>query len=164
MCPWKPWHYRLTMRRMRRRRWSSHRSGGPAVQPVCAQPSGLAAITGYVGNADLTVAPLPPEGVLPSLTEPGVAPTPSSWLGGSLAPARRSLDHRRAERLDSSALTPAGFLERVQAVRGEPQQQATASSAKIQIEVLSGSLDGSENFTTPTEPRSFGPPAQIDEC
>ena len=30
----------------------------------------------------------------PSLTEPGVAPTPSSWLGGSLAPTRRSLEQR----------------------------------------------------------------------
>ena len=137
-------------------------TGGPAVQPTCAQPQGLAAITGYVGNADLTVAPLPSDGALPSLTEPGVAPTPSSWLGGSLAPTRRSLEQRRAERLDSSALTPAGFLERVQAFRAEPQQQASA--AETRIEMLSGSLDGSENLTTPTEPRSFGPPAQVEDC
>ena len=139
-------------------------TGGPAVQPTCAQPKGLAAITGYVGNADLTVAPLPSDGALPSLTEPGVAPTPSSWLGGALAPTRRSLEQRRAERLDSSALTPAGFLERVQTFRAEPQQQASASSAEIQIEMLSGSLDGSENLKTLTEPRSFGPPAQVEDC
>lgn len=138
-------------------------TGGPAVQPVSAQPTGMAAITGYMSNADLTVAPLPSDAVLPSLTEPGVAPTPSSWLGGSLAPSRRSLEQRRAERLDSSALTPAGFLDRVQSVHVEPQQQASASSSGIRIEMISGSLDGSENFTTPTNPMSFGPP-NVTDC
>eukprot|EP00435_Cladocopium_sp_Y103_P013918 s4422_g3.t1 len=66
-------------------------TGGPAVQPAAAQPKAMAAITGCSGGGNLVVAPLPSDAAMPSLTEPGVAPTPSSWLGGSLAPARRSL-------------------------------------------------------------------------
>lgn len=138
-------------------------TGGPAVQPAAAQPKAMAAITGYPGGVNLVVAPLPSDSATPSLTEPGVAPTPSSWMGGSLAPARRSLDQRRSERLDPSAMTPAGFLDRVGQVRGEVPQPS--SSSAVQIEILSGSLDGSEAFLTPSQPRSFAPPKpKVEEC
>eukprot|EP00435_Cladocopium_sp_Y103_P017511 s4422_g4.t1 len=53
-------------------------------------------------------------------------------------------------------MTPAGFLDRVGQARGEVQQPS--SSSRVQIEILSGSLDGSEAFITPSQPRSFAPP------
>ena len=60
-------------------------------------------------------------------------------------------------------MTPAGFLDRVGQVRGEVPQPS--SSSAVQIEILSGSLDGSEAFLTPSQPRSFAPPKpKVEEC
>ena len=51
-----------------------------------------------------------------SLTEPGVAPTPGDIQVGSLAPSSRSLEQRRSEALDQSAMTPATWIEWVEAL------------------------------------------------
>ena len=60
-----------------------------------------------------------------SITEPGVPPDQGTAASGRpLMPTRRSLDQRRGEMVDHSAMTPAGFVEQVRMM-----QQAGGSSA-----------------------------------
>ena len=71
----------------------------------------------------------------PSLTDPGVAPTPgSAWEGNALAPARRSLDARRTETMDRSAWTPAAFVQEVRRAQGVlPTSSCEAQEINIEI-------------------------------
>ena len=126
---------------------------GPAVQPVNAGAAPLKSLTG--GHADQGGVPLAPlSEAQPSLNAPGEAPAPSSWLGGSLAPPRRSLEQRRGDMMDLSAMTPASFVEKVSQVH-EAQKQS--QSPGVTIEYVEGSLDGSDRPTS--DPVSFGPKA-----
>ena len=92
----------------------------------------------------------------PSLNAPGEAPAPSSWLGGSLAPPRRTLEQRREDTVDLSAMTPAGFVEKVNQVQAA---QLESFVEEVRIEFLSGSLDGSQPEPS-SGPISYGPKAQ----
>lgn len=130
-------------------------TGGPAVQPQMAQPQQLKSITGMGGSANLSVAPI--EETATSLTEPGVAPPPSSLQGGALAPSRRSLEQRRGEALDSSALTPAAFVEKVHVFQHAASSSSGGPSEPVKIEFLEGSLDGSSGEYRTSGPTSFKP-------
>ena len=133
-------------------------AGGPAVQPTSQAPAKLQALAAGSTDQMTSLAPLSED--QPSVNAPGEAPTPSSWLGGSLAPGRRSLEQRRSERMDFSAMTPAGFVEAVQLASGD--QRAGRSSGgggtELEIEFVSGSLDGSAE-AAPGVPQSFAPKA-----
>ena len=87
-------------------------TGGPAVQPASAMTASLKAISGPQPSLGGPLAPQSDQPV--SLTEPGQAPDPESWLtAGSLAPSRRTLEQRRGDQMAYSAMTPAGFVQQV---------------------------------------------------
>ena len=130
-------------------------TGGPAVQRLDgAQPPGYQALTGGVAQ-NINAAPALPAAstAAPSLTEPGVSPTPGSWEGGTLAPARRTLDERRTEgiRATMSATEFVTFVDQFPQAQRQPAQ-----SSSVQIEEVVGSLDGSEGQEQGV-PRSYGP-------
>ena len=131
---------------------------GPAVQPVNAASTPLKALTG--GRADQGGVPIVPLSEdQPSLNAPGEAPAPSSWLGGSLAPPRRSLEERRGDSMDLSAMTPASFVEKVNKVQEAQLSTFIEEVRQVTIEYVGGSLDGSGQQSTPSEPVSYGPKA-----
>ena len=139
-------------------------TGGPAVQPANAFTSSMKAIT---GQNPVEQVVYPHKGVTlaqadVSITEPGVPPDQGAAASGRpLMPTRRSLDQRRGEMVDHSAMTPAGFVEQVRMM-----QQAGGSSSgsrsgqggtdEIQIEFVDA-VEGTEGGTS-SQPRSFGPP------
>lgn len=133
-------------------------TGGPAVQPANAFTPSMKALTGQ-SSADQVVYPhkgvtLAPADV--SVTEPGVPPDQGTAVGQPLMPARRSLDQRRSEAVDHSAMTPAGFVEQVRRMQSSGSNAAQREAVEeIQIEFVDA-VEGSE-FTTPVNPRSFGP-------
>ena len=128
---------------------------GPTVVPAQeADANKFKALTGAPIEQAVVAAPV--SSVEPSITQPGVALAPgSSMQGSALAPPRRSLEQRRSETIDSSAWTPAAFVQEVErAQRGGTQAR---SSSEIEIQ-YAGSLDGSgPPVATSSEPRSFGP-------
>ena len=128
---------------------------GPAVQPVNVASPHLKALTGSMGEqGGVPIVQL--SEAQPSLNAPGEAPAPSSWLGGSLAPPRRTLEQRREDTVDLSAMTPAGFVEKVNQVQAA---QLESFVEEVRIEFLSGSLDGSQPEPS-SGPISYGPKAQ----
>ena len=127
-------------------------AGGPAVQEA-------AVFTPYKslmshGSAEPAQAPEDAEPVAADLSG---ASASEAWLGGPVMPTRRSLDQRRGESLDSSAMTPAGFVQKVRQVtdpllklnKYDPNWRAE------EIDLQSGA----------GQPRSFGPssPPEIEE-
>eukprot|EP00434_Breviolum_minutum_P027854 symbB.v1.2.024640.t1/scaffold2346.1/size82077/1 len=86
-------------------------TGGPAVQPAGNNTASMKALTGDV-VADQSRYPhrgvsLSEQEV--SVTAPGVLPDKAFAPGSTLAPSRRTLDQRRSETVDFSAMTPSGF-------------------------------------------------------
>ena len=132
-------------------------TGGPAVQPASAMTASLKAISGPQPSLGGPLAPQSDQPV--SLTEPGQAPDPESWLtAGSLAPSRRTLEQRRGDQMAYSAMTPAGFVQQVESLQPEgAQDPAQWSASSVVVEELGGSLDGSAGASTASAPRSFGP-------
>ena len=142
-------------------------AGGPAVQPVGVINTQVRALTGATRSYEAPLVPLVEEPI--SLTEPGVAPTPADIQVGSLAPSRRSLEQRRSEALDQSAMTPATFVERVGNMGAASSSAPTSESAPemlesvtiggVRIELTGGSLDGSAHEGAQAGvPKSFKPP------
>jgi len=142
-------------------------AGGPAVQPAGTATSQVKALTGAIRSHEAPLTPVVGEAV--SLTEPGVAPTPADIQVGSLAPSRRSLEQRRAESLDQSAMTPATFVDRVGSFGAAASSAAPSNAAApellesatiggVRIELVGGSLDGSAEEAQPGVPMSFRPP------
>ena len=130
-------------------------TGGPAVQHVGPVQENLRMLTGQPRLVETSLAVAPVSTAQPSLTDPGVTPDPgSAWEGNALAPARRSLEARRTESMDRSAWTPSAFVHEVRRAHG-PSQAAPAESQEIKIEMVVGSLDGSD--LAHQGPRSFGP-------
>ena len=80
-----------------------------------------------------------------SVTAPGVLPDKAFAPGSTLAPSRRTLDQRRSETVDFSAMTPSAFVDRVKNMGSAGSSSASAQVQKeeITIEFLGGSLDGS---------------------
>lgn len=112
-------------------------------------------ITGQFKLVETSLAVTPVSTAQPSLTDPGVAPDPgSAWEGNALAPARRSLEARRIDAMDRSAWTPAAFVQEVRKAQGAPQASARETE-EIKIEMVGGSLDGSDGAHQ--GPRSYGP-------
>ena len=137
-------------------------TGGPAVQPAGNNTASMKALTGDV-VADQSRYPhrgvsLSEQEV--SVTAPGVLPDRASAQGSTLAPSRRTLDQRRSETVDFSAMTPSAFVDRVKNMGSAGSSAASAQVQKeeITIEFLGGSLDGSGEGSTPSQPRSYGPP------
>ena len=143
-------------------------AGGPAVQPVGVINTQVRALTGATRSHEAPLVPVVEEPV--SLTEPGVAPTPADIQVGSLAPSRRSLEQRRSEALDQSAMTPATFVDRVggmwsassaaaPSTATEPELLESVTIGGVRIELTGGSLGGSaEGGAQQGVPRSFQPP------
>lgn len=135
-------------------------TGGPAVQPVAAM-SNVRAITGVTRSYEAPLTPIAEQEV--SLTDPGVSPMPVDIQSGSLAPARRSLAQRRGETLDQSAMTPAGFVEKVNKMRSQtpsedPSLLQSVTVGGVRIELTGGAQDGSNSEAGPSgAPRSFKP-------
>ena len=94
-----------------------------------------------------------------SVTAPGVLPD-KAFDGSTLAPSRRTLDQRRSETVDFSAMTPSAFVDRVKNMGSAGSSSASAQVQKeeITVEFLGGSLDGSGEGSTNSQPRSYGPP------
>ena len=134
-------------------------TGGPAVQPANAFTPNMKALTGQ-NPVEQVVYPhkgvtLAPADV--SVTEPGVPPAQGLAAGQPLMPTRRSLDQRRGEMVDHSAMTPSGFVDQVRMMRGGVSTGDHRSEPdELQIEFVDA-RDGSE-ATTPGMPRSFAPP------
>ena len=89
-----------------------------------------------------------------------MAPTPGDIQVGSLAPSRRSLEQRRSESLDQSAMTPATFVDRVGGSFGASSGASPGTTEAtdllesvniggVQIEFVGGSLDGSSEGAQP---------------
>ena len=142
-------------------------AGGPAVQPAGPAAVQMKALTGATRSHEAPLTPVIEGGV--SLTEPGVAPTPGDIQVGSLAPSRRSLEQRRSEALDQSAMTPATFVDRVGGSFGASSGASPGTTEAtdllesvniggVQIEFVGGSLDGSSEGAQPGRPVSFKPP------
>ena len=135
---------------------------GPAVRPLESAPKLAPALTGSGDFRGIPAAPV--SSAKPSMTDPGQAPAPSSWTGGSIAPPRRSLEHRRNEPLDQSAMTPQAFVEAARNYgsgwrgAGGPDRQWT-SSVRIN-EIVEDGPDGGQ-----AGPRSFKPvkPDEVTE-
>ena len=127
-------------------------TGGPAVQPAGNNIASMKALTGDV-VADQSR--YPHRGV--SLSEQEVSVTAP---GVTLAPSRRTLDQRRSETVDFSAMTPSAFVDRVKNMGSAGSSAASAQVQKeeITIEFLGGSLDGSGEGSTSSQRRSYGPP------
>lgn len=90
----------------------SHDPLDEVVATVAPPESAPALPRSLLGPAQMDAAAVRPvSDSRPSMTEPGQAPMPSSLAGGSLAPARRSLEQRGAEKLDASAMTPQAFVD-----------------------------------------------------
>lgn len=102
------------------------------------------------------VAAAPVSSAKPSLTNPGQAPAPSSWQGQSLAPARRTLEQRRADGIDSSAMTPQAFVEMARAPYPRQPNPASTWSTKVTIEEVN-SIGDPQAPSTEGRPVSFGP-------
>ena len=138
-------------------------TGGPAVQPAGNNTASMKALTGDVVGDQ---ARYPHRGVSlseqdVSVTAPGVPPEGSFAQGSMLAPSRRTLDQRRGETVDFSAMTPSIFVDRVKNMNmaGSSSSGEVTQKQEITIEFLGGSLDGSgEGGSTPSQPRSYGPP------
>ena len=130
-------------------------SEGPSVRPVGQAPGVHHYLDGPKPMDPVAAAPVSSE--KPSLTNPGQAPAPSSWQGHSLAPPRRTLEQRRADGIDTSAMTPQAFVDRVRA----PQARANAGSGLPQSWVTIEELGPADDEQgTRGEPRSFGPPTE----
>ena len=135
-------------------------AGGPVVQPATAFTPNMKALTGQ-SVAEQAVYPhrgvtLAPTDV--SLTEPGVPPVQGPVAGQPLVPARRSLDQRRNEMVDHSAMTPAGFVDHVRRMQsGSSGSAHRPDREELHIEFVDA-RDGSE-MSTPAEPHSFAPVA-----
>ena len=95
-----------------------------------------------------------------SVTAPGVPPDRVLSQGQTLTPARRTLDQRRNEAVDLSAMTPSVFVDQVRKMNaaGSSSASSEVGPQEIEIEYLSGSLDGSGEASTSSQPRSFAPP------
>ena len=133
-------------------------TGGPAVQPVSALTPGIKAISGPQPSIEGPWVPQADQAPV-SLTEPGMAPTADAWLSaeGTLAPARRTLEQRRGDQMAYSAMTPAGFVQQVEAMRGEGSRTPAQYASSVTVEELGGSLDGSAGASTTSAPVTYGP-------
>ena len=136
-------------------------AGGPAVQPKGNHTASMKALTGSSTGEQV----YPHRGVAlaeqeVSVTAPGVPPDGRIAQGQILTPARRTLDQRRGESVDFSAMTPAAFVEQVKkmSTAGSSAASSSVPQKEIEIEFLSGSLDGSGDGSTSSQPRSFAPP------
>ena len=136
-------------------------AGGPAVQPKGNRTASIMkALTGSSTGEQV----YPHRGVAlaeqeVSVTAPGVPPDGRIAQGQILTPARRTLDQRRGGSVDFSA-TPAAFVEQVKkmSTAGSSATSSSSPQKEIEIEFLSGSLDGSGDGSTSSAPRSFAPP------
>ena len=110
------------------------------------------------GPGDFRGVPAAPvSSAKPSVTDPGQAPAPSSWTGGSLAPPMRSLEHRCNEPLDQSAMTPQAFVEAARAYgSGRRSTQSSDRQRTSSVRINEIHEDGSEG--SQVGPRSFAPP------
>lgn len=133
-------------------------TGGPAVQPAADVSSSMKAIAGPQPSGEGPWVPQADQAPV-SLTEPGIAPSADVWLSveGTLAPARRTLEQRRADQLAYSATTPAGFVQQVEAMRDEGARVQVHYDSSVRVEDLGGSLDGSAGGSTHAAPVSYGP-------
>lgn len=122
---------------------------GPSVQPKAAAPQLPPALVGPTPVDAFSAVPI--SNVKPSVTAPGKAPPPSSWSGGALAPSRRSLEQRRSEGMDCSAMTPQAF---VKAARKAPPPNAWNEPSRVRIQEVVELPDQSSG----AGPRSFAPP------
>ena len=136
-------------------------TGGPAVQPKGNHTASMKALTGSSTGEQV----YPHRGVAlseqeVSVTAPGVPPDRVLSQGQTLTPARRTLDQRRSETLDMSAMTPAVFVDQVRKMNaaGSTAASSGVSTNEIQIEYLGGSPDGSGGASTSSQPQSFAPP------
>ena len=136
-------------------------TGGPAVQPQGNRTASMKALTGSSTGEQV----YPHRGVAlseqeVSVTAPGVPPDRVLSQGQTLTPARRTLDQRRSETVDMSAMTPAVFVDQVRKMNaaGSTSSSSGVSTKEIEIEYLSGSLDGSGGASTSSQPQSFAPP------
>ena len=122
---------------------------GPAIQPASRAPKLAPALIGPAAVDVVTAVPV--SSARPSVTAPGQSPAPSSWAGGALAPSRRTLEQRRAEPMDYSALTPSAF---VQMARGSSAfDRDPWSEPSVVINEIVADVPGGR-----AQPRSFGPP------
>ena len=117
---------------------------GPAVRPVDQAPKFAPALTGPVGE---TIAATPVSSAKPSMTNPGQLPQPGSSLTGSLVPPRRTLEQRRGDSLDCSAMTPQAFVE---AARRPWWPVPGSQESQVTIEEV--------NTSSIAQPKSFAPP------
>ena len=117
---------------------------GPAVRPVDQAPKFAPALTGPVGE---TIAATPVSSAKPSLTTPGQLPQPGSSLTGSLVPPRRTLEQRRGDSLDCSAMTRWAFVE---AARRPWWPVPGSQESQVTIEEV--------NTSSIAQPKSFAPP------
>ena len=130
--------------------------GGPAVIPSTNQPQYMAALMGGPVDVPLSVTPVQSSGQAQSLSDPGVALAAGS-ASGKIVPATRSIEQRRQEAMDFSAMTPADFCERVAGVNVRPTP-APVTDPPVIIEYFEGSLDGSGGAgSTQSQPKALGP-------
>ena len=117
---------------------------GPAVRPLDQAPKLAPALAGPAGEA-ITATPV--SSARPSMTDPGQLPAPGSSLAGSFVPARRTLEQRRNDSLDGSALTPQAFVE---AARRPWSARVSPQASQVTIEEV--------DSLGPAVPKSFAPP------
>ncbi|CAK9083930.1 Membrane steroid-binding protein 2 [Durusdinium trenchii] len=127
---------------------------GPAVQPVEDAPKLLPVLQGPSPAGCVPLAPV--SSAKPSMTDPGQAPPPGSLTGGAMAPPRRSMEQRRSDPIDCSAMTPHAFVE---AARGygsnwPPASGPFPSRAHRQSSVQ---IDEINEISADQGPRSFAP-------
>ena len=121
---------------------------GPPVQPASSAPRIAQAALSHGHLEALSVTPV--SHARPSMTDPGQAPVISSDTGSTLAPSGRTLEQRRADRMDGSAMTPQAFVEAVR----QPARETRGGQSGVRIEEVHQ-----------TGPRSFAPalPEEITE-
>ena len=124
---------------------------GPAVRSMDVAPKLAPALLGPSSSAGAAAVPTPVSSAVPSVTAPGQAPAAGSWMGGTLAPTRRSLEQRRADTLDHSAMTPQAFVESARAVE-RPYHFRAPQTSHVRIDELPD-----EKGDHPSEPKSFKP-------
>ena len=124
---------------------------GPAVRSAEVAPKLAPALLGPSTTAGAASVPNPVSSAVPSVTAPGQAPAAGSWMGGTLAPSRRSLEQRRADALDHSAMTPQAFVESARAVN-RPRPFRSHQTSQVRIDEIPD-----ESVDRPGEPKSFKP-------
>ena len=125
---------------------------GPTVRPLDGAPKLAPALAAPQAPSEFSAGPVPVSSVAPSITAPGQSPTPSSWTGGSLAPLRRTLDQRRADSLDHSAMTPQAFVDAARRFGGHPPQRSAQTSTVRINEVQEDQGDRRPKSCTPARP------------